>query len=487
MKQVDCLIIGAGFGGIGMGYKLKEAGIENFVILDKAKELGGTWMHNTYPGAECDVPSHLYCYSFGKAPTWSRKWSGQKEILEYTRDCAEKFGVIPHMRLGCAVTSASFDAASGLWTVTTQGNGDETYRCRHVVCSVGLLHFPNRLNTPGQDQFDGPIFHSAEWRHDVDLKGKYVAVIGNAASALQFIPEVAKQAGKLTVYQRTANWVLPKGNKDYGKGFKALMRSIPPLQKLYRFRLWAENEFKVYPVMKGSKLHETLIQHMLDKHLKKTVADPKLREALRPKNPPGAQRLLISDQYYPALTRDNVELVTDGIDSFTKKGIKTVDGTEHAHDAVILGTGFQCNPFLQAIDIKGRDGTMLRDVWDNGGARAYLGISIPNYPNLHVIYGPNTNSGHTSMLTKIELQIGFITQLIKAAGHSTIEVTPDAAQRYDDEIQQRLAKSQWARIGRSYYMDGERITTNWPGPPREYFRRTKKPDMSDSKLGASGH
>ncbi|WP_281994561.1 flavin-containing monooxygenase [Ruegeria faecimaris] len=485
MKQVNCLIIGAGFGGIGMGYQLRQAEIDSFAILDKATEFGGTWQHNTYPGAECDVPSHLYSYSFSKTPNWSRKWSGQKEILDYIRDCAETFGVIAHLRLGCAVTSASFDPTSEMWIVTTKGNGDETYLCRHVVCSVGQLHFPNRIGIPGMKLFGGTIFHSAEWRHDIDLKDKSVAVIGNAASALQFIPEIAKQARSLTVYQRTANWVMPKGNKTYGESFKSLMRSMPFLQKLYRFRLWAENEFKIFPVMKGSKLHEMLMQNILNRHLEKTISDQKLREALRPKYPPGARRLLVSDSYYQTLNQDKVDLVTEGIDCFTKDGIKTTDGTERPHDVVILGTGFQSNPFLQAIDIKGRDGILLRDVWDDGGARAYLGISVPKFPNLHIIYGPNTNLGHTTVLAMIEAQIGFVIQLIKAADHGTIEVKPEAALRFDDEMQQRLAKSQWARIERSYYKDGERITTNWPGSSFEYFWRTRKPKLAEFTRGSS--
>ncbi|MEM9668709.1 MAG: NAD(P)/FAD-dependent oxidoreductase [Pseudomonadota bacterium] len=480
MKQKDVVIVGAGFGGIGMGHKLKQAGFEDFVIIDKNSGPGGTWRTNTYPGAECDIPSFLYSYSFGPKMAWTRKWSGQEEILAYVEKCVDAFGIRPNMRFGNAITSATFDTATHRWRISLD-NG-EIYECRHFISSIGQLHVPNWVNYLGQDKFHGPIFHSAEWDHSVDLKGKRIGVIGNAASALQFIPEVAKQAGELTVYQRTANWVLPKGNKTYSGFVRAILRHVPGIARLYRHMIWAQGEHMLFPVMEGSKFHERLLGGMFRRNFQKQVKDLELREALTPPYPLGARRVLLSDNYYDALTRDNVDLVTDPIDHFDDKGIVTKDGQHKALDMVILGTGFQTNPFLQTLQITGRTGRSLREHWGNGGARAYLGIAVPEFPNLHLMYGPNTNSGHTSMIIKLEAQIDYIVKLIKLADKGAIEVTKRAADAFDEEMQTRLSASQWNKIGRSYYKDGDRITANWPGSSREYQKRTERPDHSDFEL-----
>ncbi|MCL6283855.1 NAD(P)/FAD-dependent oxidoreductase [Ruegeria sp. 2012CJ41-6] len=471
MESIDIVIVGAGFGGIGLGHKLKEAGLDSFLILEKADEVGGTWRDNTYPGAECDVPSFFYSYSFAPNPDWQHKWSKQSQIFDYQKKCARDFGLYPHIRFGQEAKTASFDEATGRWTVTTD-TGDRI-DCRHFICALGQLHHPSIPKVKGQDDFEGQQFHSATWPEGVDLKGKNVAVVGNAASALQFIPYVAEQATKATVYQRTPNWVMPKGNRPYTAFEKWLSRHVPPLARLYRLGQWLRTEYVVFPIIAGSRPHQMLGRSLFRRNLNKAVSDPELRAKLTPDYPLGAKRLLISDTLFPALARDNVEVVTEGIDHISADGITDKSGTSRPHDFIIYGTGFQTNPFIQSIDVTGRGGKTLREVWKEG-ARAYLGIAVPGFPNLHMLYGPNTNTGHSSVVYMMEAQIGYIVQLIQQASTKTAEVREDVATRFDTEMQTRLTQSVWDKIETSWYKDGGRITNNWPGSGREYHRRTKR-------------
>ncbi|PHR19869.1 MAG: 4-hydroxyacetophenone monooxygenase [Sphingopyxis sp.] len=475
MEKFDILVVGGGFGGLGMGHQLKQAGLDDFVILEKADQVGGTWRENSYPGAECDVPSALYSYSFAPNPDWKHKWSKQPQIFAYLKHCARKFGLYPHIRFGQAVTAAEYDDGRGRWTVSTE-NGDK-FDCQHFICALGQLHHPSIPAFAGRDEFSGPQFHSAKWAHDIDLKDKRVAVIGNAASALQFIPHVAAVADTLTVYQRSANWVLPKGDRPYTALEKWISRKIPFLAKLYRLGIWAKQELIVYPIIAGSKWHQRVARSAFRRNLKSAISDPELRKMLTPNYTIGAKRILVSDTLFPALARENVDLVTEGIKQFTATSIITKDGVTRAHDIVIYGTGFRTNPFLQSIEVTGHGGKRLRNVW-TGGARAFLGIAVPGFPNLHMLYGPNTNTGHTSIIYKLEAQIRYIIQLIQLSGSGAIEVRKDVAEQFDKEMQARLSQTAWDRVAASWYKDGDRITNNWPGSSWEYYRRTRRVDPS---------
>ena len=480
MHETEVLIVGCGFGGIGMGWQLKQAGSHDFVILEKSDEVGGTWRENTYPGAECDVPSSLYSYSFAPNPDWKHKWSKQEQIFAYQKKCVEDFQLRPHIRFNQRVKSAAFDATRGRWIVNTE-SGD-VYDCRHFISALGQLHHPNVPKFTGQTEFTGPQFHSAEWQHDVDLNGKRVAVIGNAASAIQFIPFVAEQAAQLTIYQRSANWILAKGDRPYSPFEKWVARNVPLLAKLYRLGVWAKGEYILYPMIAGSKAHQRLGRWMFRNNLNKKVSNPELREKLTPDYPIGAKRVLLSDAFYPALARDNVKVVTEGIDRFSSTGVIDRSGTTREHDVVIYATGFQTNPFLQSIEVTGREGQRLCETWKDG-ARAYYGVAVPGFPNLHILYGPNTNTGHTSVIFFMEAQAQYIMQLIHNAGAGTVEVRADTAADFDSEVQSRLGNTAWEKVEKSWYKDGDRITNNWPGSSREYARRIRRANLADFNWG----
>ena len=438
MHQV--IVIGSGFSGICLGIKLRAAGITDFKILEKAEELGGTWRENTYPGAECDIPSALYSFSFEHNPTWNYKWSGQEQILKYQQDTAAKYQVLQHMVFSQTVTQCTFDDAQSYWTVETAEG--ETYTTRHLVTAVGQLHLPNVPKFTGQ--FDGVSFHSARWDHSFDLNGKRVAVIGNAASALQFIPEIAKQAADVYVFQRSANWVLPKVDRPYAKWEQWLSDRVPVITKLYRFSLWFQGEAGPYSAIKGNRLMQWLLRLWNQSYLKKHIKSPELRKQLTPDYPIGAKRILFSDHYY-----DEFEV-----------------------DAVIYGTGFITNPFLSQIKVIGKGGLALSDHWSEG-AHAYLGLSTHGFPNLHFMYGPNTNLGHNSIIIMIEAQAKAIVKLVQ---RERVEIAKIAEQAFNDEMQRRLNSLAFSTVADSWYKVGERITNNWAGRTTEYRRRVKNLD-----------
>ncbi len=473
------IIVGAGFGGLCMGATLRTAGIENFLILEKAATLGGTWRDNSYPGAECDVPSALYSYSFAPNPTWNFKWSKQAQILDYLQRFAADRSLLPHLRYGHEVSAARFDPETALWTVQIAG-GDRLY-CRHLVCALGQLHHPAQPALPGAGEFRGPAFHSAEWRHDVDLAGQRVAVIGNAASAIQLIPELARVAAEVTVYQRSANWMLPKGDRPYSAIEKRLARWLPGLFRLYRFGIWCKGEFLLYPIIRGWWPWRRLGEWMCQRSIRQHIADPALREALLPDYPIGAKRILLSDNYYPTLARDNVELVTAAIERLDADGIVSADGRHRSHDVIVYATGFHTNPFLQSIEVSGVDGRLLHDHWRDG-AHAYLGVMTAGFPNLFMLYGPNTNQGHTSVVQFLEAQCGYIRQLLERAGSGSVEVRADAETAFNGEIQRRLQDMVWNQVDASWYKSGGRITNNWPGSSIEYRRRLRHPNWRDFRV-----
>ena len=463
------IIIGTGFGGIAVARELLEAGVEDFVLLEKAHDLGGTWRDNTYPGAECDVPSALYSYSWAPNPTWDFKWAKQKQILSYIRSTAEGLGLMPRIRFGQSFRRCRW--TDGEWVVETE---TDTFHAQHVVSAVGQLHIPNIPDFAGLDSYEGKSFHTARWDHDVDLRDKRVAVIGNAATAVQVIPAIAPEVGQLTVYGRTPNWIIKKPDRAYSKVEKWLGKRLPWLAKLYRGSLWSLGEFVIWPTIRGNRITSAALRTQNWWLKRKAIADPALRQRLTPDYPLGAKRILFSSAYYPALSRENVELVTDRIERFTEQGIRA-GGTERFYDVVVFATGFQTNPFLKNIDVVGEDGRRLRDHWSDG-AHAYLGVSTAGFPNFHMIYGPNTNTGHTSIIFKLEAQARYVAQLVSLAGEGALAVDEGVEFEFNEEVQRRLNDLAFSRVDASWYKDGDRITNNWMGGSLEYRRRLKTVD-----------
>jgi len=461
-----------------MGIKLKQAGLDDFVILEKASSLGGTWRENTYPGAECDIPSALYSYSFEHNSDWQFKWSGQAQILKYQRDTASKYGLDRHLKYHHEVNSLVFDEAIQRWTVSTV-NGEE-FQAQHVVCAIGQLH---KLSTPkftNADHFRGDVFHSAKWDHSVDLKDKTVAVIGNAASAVQFIPEVAKLAKHLTIYQRSPNWVLAKVDRPYAEWEQRVSAKFPFIATLYRRFIWMLGEYGVLPAIKGNRFSRWAVRKACLANLNKHVSDPELRQKLTPDYPVGAKRVLFSDHYFPTLARTNVSLNTNGVAEFTPTGVLDTQNDAVDVDVIIYGTGFQTNPFLADIDVKGVGQRSIRDAWSEG-AQAYLGVSTNGFPNLHLLYGPNTNLGHSSIIIMLEAQADYVIQAMSyldETGKQTCDIKDDVEQKYNQELQSRLSNMAFSKVAQSWYKDGNKVTNNWMGGTREYVKRLKKIDMS---------
>lgn len=487
------LIIGSGFGGLGLAIRLKRAGIDSFTILEQSEQLGGTWRDNEYPGAACDVPSMLYCFSFEQKTDWTRKWSAGPEIRAYMEDCARRNGILPHIRFGVQVVGARFDADTGTWTVRTAA-GEELV-ADVLVSGVGQLHRPVTPQLPGLAQFRGTRFHSARWDKRCDLAGKRVGVIGNAASAIQFIPEIAPVVGQLTVFQRTPNWIVPRGDRAYTAREHWAFRHVPGLAKLVRWFTYFMAELWLYPVMRRNPWLCRLYRQRVQEHFEATIPDPALRARLTPDYPIGGKRILISDDYLPALTRPNVTLVTDPIERISEGGVVTRDGREHPCDVLIFATGFETNPFLAALRIEGLNGRLLSSEWADG-AHAYYGMTVPGFPNFFMLYGPNTNLGHNSIIFMLECQFEYILAAIRLLTEEDLrylDVRPEVEATYNREIQAALRDTAWAAAGASWYKDASgRITNNWPYSTITYWWRTRRLHRSDYRLerraaGAAEH
>jgi cation diffusion facilitator CzcD-associated flavoprotein CzcO len=471
-------IVGSGFSGLCLGIHLKKAGIHSFAIFEKADRIGGTWRDNSYPGAACDVPAFAYCFSFEQKTDWTRKWAGQDEILAYMDHCAEKYGIGPHIRFGTEITSACFDEEAALWRLRTRAG--EEIEAEVIVTAVGQLSRPKLPGLPGLDTFRGERFHSARWNHDYDLTGKRVAVIGNAASAIQFIPQIAKQVEHLTVFQRSANWMIPRKDRPYTRKEHERFARHPWLARLYRWSIWASFELRYPFVFHGKAWLRPLFERMAKNYIRTTITDPKLREALVPNYPIGARRILISDDYYQALERKNVELVTTGIERVVQDGVVGRDGRTHPADAIILATGFLTNEFLAPVKIRGLEGRLLEDDWKDG-AEAYLGITVAGFPNLFMTYGPNTNLGHNSIIFMIECQTRYILQCIERLRQGDLaylDLHPEVQARFNAKIQAELRRTVWAETDHSWYKDAAgRITNNWSGTTTRYWWKTRKVDF----------
>ncbi|HEY5949872.1 MAG TPA: NAD(P)/FAD-dependent oxidoreductase, partial [Kofleriaceae bacterium] len=440
--MLTAVIVGAGFSGLAAGIQLKRAGIQDFVILEKASRVGGTWRENTYPGAACDVPSHLYSYSFEPNPSWTRAYGGQAEILAYLEHCADKYGLRPHLKFGQHVDSATFDEASGTWHIATATG--ERMQARAILLGNGALHIPALPDIAGLDTFKGKRFHSAQWDHDYDLDGKRVGVIGTGASAIQFVPQIAKRVKHLDVFQRTAPWVMPKRDRAISDAERWLFEHVPMTHWLRRTGLYWLMESRVVGFAYAPKVNE-LIEKLARHLLAKAVPDPALRDKLTPTYRFGCKRVLISNDWYPALQRDNVEVVTDRIESITPRGVRTVDGHEREYDALILGTGFRVNEYLSAIRVVGRNGAELNDVWRKS-LRNYLGISVSGFPNLFLLMGPNTGLGHNSMIFMIEAQARYAAKAVAQLRDrqlAFIDVLPSAEQAFRAELARKMKNTVW--------------------------------------------
>lgn len=475
-------IIGSGFSGLCLGIHLKRQGIDSFTIFEKADRVGGTWRENTYPGAECDIPSALYSYSFERNPNWTHKWSEQEEILAYLEHCARKYGLYPHIRFNQRVADLRFDEAAGRWRLETSDGAVEEFDV--AVCAVGQLHKPATPHITGAESFRGPAFHSAHWDHGVSLDGKDVCCIGNAASAIQFIPQIAPRCKKLTVFQRSANWVVPKNDREYTALEKKLGAAFPPLLLFYRFMIYARGEWMLFPLMYGKS---GMLRRMSEKktvdYIAEKIRDPELRKKLVPDYPMGAKRILFSDDYYDALDRDNVSVVTGAIDRIEADGVVTKDGVKHPAEVLIYATGFETTSFITPMEVHGLGGDSLNAKWAREGAEAYLGITHTGFPNFFMMYGPNTNLGHNSIVIMIEAQTRYILSCLAALdahGARWLNVKTQVQRSYNDWVQRRLAASVWARVNRSWYKNEQgKITNNWVGRTTEYRRRTRTMNPDD--------
>ncbi|MEV4376095.1 NAD(P)/FAD-dependent oxidoreductase [Streptosporangium sp. NPDC049644] len=467
-------IIGTGFAGLGMAIKLKEAGYHDFVILEKADDLGGTWRDNTYPGCACDVPSHMYSFSYRLNPGWSRMFAPQAEIWDYLRACVAKYDLTPHLRFGKEVVGLEYDDATRDWRVSVAG--EETFTTNAVVSGIGALHVPSLPSIPGRESFAGVSFHSAEWDHSVDLTGKRVAVIGTGASAVQFVPRIAGKVSSLHVFQRTPPWIQPKPDFPFSSRARRIL-GLPGAARALRTSIYWVLEtralgFTVDPRL--MKVHEKMALN----HLAKQVPDPALRARLTPGYTIGCKRILISNDYYPALGRENVELITEEVREIRENSIVDSTGREIEVDVIIYGTGFKVVEALDEQRIIGRNGVKIQEAWQDG-VEAYYGITTAGFPNLFFLLGPNTGLGHNSVVFMIESQVRYVLDCLRLLSRTkarALDVHPEAQRDYNDRLQGRLSRRVWNEGGcDSWYLDEHGVNrTIWPGFTFEYWARTRR-------------
>jgi len=472
------VIVGAGFGGISAAIELRRHGFDDITILEKAAGLGGTWFYNSYPGAACDVPSHLYSFSYEQRRDWSRLCSPQAEILRYLRDVADERGITDLIRFSQPVSECAFDPESGRWTVRTEPGA--AYEADALILATGQLSRPSVPALPGLEDFAGHSFHSARWDHDYDLTGRRVAVVGTGASAVQFVPEVARVAARLSVFQRTGNWFLPRRNRVYSRLVRSAIRYVPGLQRLRRTFLFEYCESLTLAIRHPRTIGRVAALRSAA-FMRRQLPDPELRRRAWPDYTFGCKRILFSSHYLPTLGRPNVDLVTEPIAEVTPAGLRTADGREHPVDCIIWGTGFKATEFVAPMVVRGGAGETLEDVWRDG-AHAHLGMSVPGFPSMFLMYGPNTNTSGGSIIFYLEAQAAYIRQALehlRAGGHRVLDIRPDVEAASDRELQARFAGTAWTGCD-SWYRDRHgRIVANWPGYMREYLERTRTFAASD--------
>jgi cation diffusion facilitator CzcD-associated flavoprotein CzcO len=478
------VIVGTGFSGLGMAIRLRQEGELDFVLLERAGDIGGTWRDNTYPGCRCDVPSHLYSFSFAPNPRWSSTFSPQPEILDYLRDCADRYGVTPHIRFHTELRGADWDQASQRWRIETS-QGELT--ADMLIAAQGPLSEPSYPDLPGLESFEGTTFHSVRWDHEHDLEDERVAVIGTGASAIQFVPEIQPKVAQLHVFQRTAPWVMPHRNRPMRGWERALYRLFPPAQLAMRAAIyWARESFVLQ--FRRPRLGK-VAQKVALRHLNTQVEDPALREKLRPRYAMGCKRILPTDEWYPALVKPNVELVTAGIREVRPHSIVSGDGTERAVDTIIFATGFHVSEIPIATRIRDREGRSLSETWD-GSPSAYKGSAVAGYPNLFFLVGPNTGNGHTSIVFVIESQIQYVLGALRALRRNaarTVEVRPEAQAAYNAEIDRMTEGTVWVSGGcKSWYIDRNgHNSILWPTFTWPFRQRLREFDEAAYALGAA--
>jgi cation diffusion facilitator CzcD-associated flavoprotein CzcO len=480
------VIVGTGFSGLGMAIQLKKTGRDDFLVLEKASDVGGTWRDNTYPGCACDIQSHMYSFSFEQNPNWTRSYSRQQEIWDYLRRVTDKYGIRPHIRFGTEMISARWDADDSRWHLLAR-NGDE-YVAQFLVSGIGALHIPHIPELPGLTDFKGRTFHSATWDHDYDLRGKKVAVVGTGASAIQFVPRIAPDVASLTLFQRTPPWILPKPDFAMPAWSKRLFRLVPGAQRAYRNLLYWFLEsraigFNGGPGLRLMKAAEGLAR----RHMARQVKDPELRRKLTPSYTMGCKRVLASNDYYPALARDNVDVVTAGVTQVREHSVVAADGTEHEVDAIIFGTGFHVTDAFDYLDVIGLNEANLAKQWQRQGIQTHKGITVSGFPNLFFLLGPNTGLGHNSVVFMIESQIRYVSDAINKVGQSrasALNVRPEVQDDFNEHIQRKLAKGVWSQGGcESWYLDAMGVNrTVWPGYTWRYWLETRKVDLADFEL-----
>ncbi len=478
--DTEVAIVGTGFAGLGMAINLQKAGKEDFIIFEREADVGGTWWVNNYPGCACDVQSHLYSFSFEPNPNWSRMFSPQAEIQRYLAGCADKYQLRSKIRFNTTVVGARFDDASQLWEVKLENGKSVTARI--LVSAMGPLDRPSIPEIKGIDSFKGKTFHSQQWDHDYDLKGKKVAVIGTGASAIQFVPQIANEVDTLHLFQRTPPWIMPKPDREVSRFERFLFNKLPFTQKLFRGGIYSILESRVLAFVINPRLMK-LVQTQAKRHINKHIKDPVLRAKVTPDYTIGCKRVLISDDYYPALARDNVNVITAGVVEVRENSVITGDGQEHEVDAIIYGTGFHATDPLPRGMVFGQNGIDIMDAWKDG-IEAYKGCVVSGFPNLFIIPGPNTGLGHSSMVYMIESQIRYAMGALKAMDKkqlATINVRADAQRAYNENVQERIKGTIWNTGGcQSWYIDENgKNTTLWPGFTFAFRRQTRDFDLQN--------
>lgn len=479
VREVRVAIVGAGLSGIGMARQLLLSGIQDFVVFERAATIGGSWRDNDYPGCTCDIPSNLYSFSFALNPDWRSAYASRREIVAYLRDCADRWGVSEHVLPNAELLSAKWDGSRQRWLIDTAAG---PFRARALVVATGPFAEPSIPALAGLGEFDGAAFHSARWDGTVDLTAQRVAVIGTGASAVQIVPEVAAKAAAVQVYQRTPPWVMPKKNRPTPRVVRALRRRVPALQRAARALQYWTREIPAAPIARRPQLLASAQRQAL-KHLHAQVPHPGLRAKLTPDYGIFCKRVLVSSDYYPALNRPHVELVTEPIDRLTARGVVTADGTARPVDVIVFATGFHVTDPPVAERLYGRDGGSLAAAWREHGRSAYLGTSVRGFPNLFLCTGPHAGTGHTSLLVMIEAQLGYIADGLRTMASrelGVVEVRAEAQREFTAEMDRAMARSVWLTGGcSSYYLDSHgRNTTLWPGSTWSFRRRTRVFDLA---------
>ncbi|HEX7739033.1 MAG TPA: NAD(P)/FAD-dependent oxidoreductase [Marmoricola sp.] len=475
-------IIGAGFGGIAVANELKRLGYDDLVLLEQGAEPGGVWRDNTYPGAACDVPTPYYSYSYEPNPHWPRRYAEQPDILAYIEHVVEKYDLRRHLRLNARVTGAVWEDSS--WTVSLEDGS--TLEADVLIPAVGQLSRPSMPAIDGISDFEGPSFHSAQWDHSVSLEGKRVGVIGTGASAIQFVPRIQPVVGSVTVFQRTPPYLIPRMDTEFSRTHHTIFEKLPFTQKAERGTWFGISESLGVALLYAPRLAGA-VRRLSEWHMRKGVAEkPALFDSVWPDYPIGCKRVLFSNDYLPALAQPNAALVTDGISAITPSGVRTVDGVEHPLDVIIYGTGFTATDFLAPLRISGRSGRDLRETW-SAGARAYLGIAVPDFPNLFLMYGPNTNLGSGSIIYMLESQARYIGQAVGSLALGSLrgralEVRAEVEEAYDAATQERLVNGVWSQCSSWYRVASGRVVSNWPRLPFEYRRATAHFDPADYEV-----